>query len=230
MATPATPGALEAAFEALQRWSEWQDLHGTNAAPRSNTMDAMTPKLDNSIDRLIKMMGMTTSDNDGQALVAIRAANALLRKLNTDWDSILRGKISIIADPFGDIPVVQQAPKPPAPKADTTSPNPWPGAPPPWTRPKAPPPRPGFNRPEATLRGAAPTAPKAQRITPAWPKSKEIDGFFAILSLRKYSTKIQDRIIQARDRYTQQHGLHSADYMYIRDLAKKQGIGSIADL
>lgn len=214
-------------------------LHAWKAHHGEPTMDAMTPKLDNSIDRLIKMMGMTTSDNDGQALVALRAANALLKKLNTDWDAVLRGKISIIADPFGDIPVVQQAPKPP-PEPPRPTPQQTPG---PWSKPAPNP----FRRTQGsaaspqgshTTPGAAPgfggafnqSPPRAQRITPAWPKSKEIDGFFAILSLRKYSNKIQDRIVQARDRYTAQGGLHSADYMYIHDLAQKQGIGSIADL
>lgn len=195
-------------------------------------MDAMTPKLETSIDRLIKMMGMTTSDNDGQALVALRAANALLKKLNTDWDAVLRGKISIIADPFGDIPVVQQAPKPPPPKAADPAPaRPWSqrSKPNPYTGQQTA--QPGHGTPGAApgYGGYTPPPPKTPP-KPAFPTSQEINGFFAMLSLRKYSPKITQRIQEARNRYQAQGGLHSADYMYIRDLAQKQGIGSIADL
>lgn len=59
---------------------------------------------DNLLSRLIKMMGMTTSDNDGQALVALRAANRELVKLGKTWDDVLRGKIKVVANPFADIP------------------------------------------------------------------------------------------------------------------------------
>lgn len=54
---------------------------------------------------LIKMLGMTDSDSDGQALVAIRKANAQVRKLGTTWEDLLRGKVTVIADPFnaGDL-------------------------------------------------------------------------------------------------------------------------------
>ena len=38
---------------------------------------------------LIKMLGMTTSSHDGEALVAIRKANALLVENNLNWDQLL---------------------------------------------------------------------------------------------------------------------------------------------
>lgn len=55
-----------------------------------------------TIDRskLIKLMMMTQSSNDGEALAAVRKANALLKVSNLDWDSFIRS-----------IPV--QRPKPP---------------------------------------------------------------------------------------------------------------------
>jgi hypothetical protein len=62
------------------------------------------------LDIFIKMLGMTTSDNDGQALVAIRKANQYLsEKLRSDWEAFVRGKIKVEADPFAAAPVV--APK-----------------------------------------------------------------------------------------------------------------------
>lgn len=55
-------------------------------------------------DLLIKILGMTTSENDNQALVAIRKANALLRDNGWDWEKLIQGKIRIIEDPFKSVP------------------------------------------------------------------------------------------------------------------------------
>lgn len=52
---------------------------------------------------LAKLLKMTTSDTDAEALVAIRKANALLKTSGWDWDKLLAGKIKIIADPFATI-------------------------------------------------------------------------------------------------------------------------------
>lgn len=49
---------------------------------------------------LIKMMGMTQSDNDNQALVAIRKANEVLKAAGWDWERVLRGKIKVVENPF----------------------------------------------------------------------------------------------------------------------------------
>lgn len=54
---------------------------------------------------LAKLLKMTTSDSDGECLVAIRKANALLRGAGWDWDKLLAGKIRVIADPFSSVPV-----------------------------------------------------------------------------------------------------------------------------
>ena len=45
------------------------------------------------IDRakLIKLLGMTTSQNDGEALNAIRMVNAMLKVNKLDWDSAIAG-------------------------------------------------------------------------------------------------------------------------------------------
>lgn len=53
---------------------------------------------------LRKMLNMTTSDNDGQALVAIRKANKLLSDAGWSWDKLLAGKIKIVESPFKNMP------------------------------------------------------------------------------------------------------------------------------
>jgi hypothetical protein len=74
---------------------------------------------DNDLERLIKIMGQTTNDNDNQALVAVRTANRLADRLG-GWSEILRGKVrvNIIADPFANMKVPTPQPsryKPTAP-------------------------------------------------------------------------------------------------------------------
>lgn len=49
---------------------------------------------------LIKLLGMTGSSSDGEALVAIRKANALLQTAGWTWERLIHGKIRVIADPF----------------------------------------------------------------------------------------------------------------------------------
>lgn len=49
---------------------------------------------------LIKIMGMTTASNDGEALAAMRRANALLVGAGWDWEKLIRGKITVVEDPF----------------------------------------------------------------------------------------------------------------------------------
>lgn len=55
---------------------------------------------DNSLDLLIKMLKMTTVKEDTVAIVALRKAEAQMAKLGWDWDSLLRGKVKVIEDPF----------------------------------------------------------------------------------------------------------------------------------
>ena len=96
---------------------------------------------------LAKLLRMSTSPNDGEALTAIRKANELLRSAGWDWDKLLAGKIKVAADPFSGLgtphnptPVrtaPSPAPRPPHPTAPP--PRSYPSQPP---RPQAPPPPP----------------------------------------------------------------------------------------
>ena len=79
----------------------------------------------------MKILGMTTSDNDGQALVAIRKANKLLADAGWTWERLIAGKITIVQDPFNGVGdsfanMFTAAPKAktstPAPKAATPTP------------------------------------------------------------------------------------------------------------
>lgn len=93
---------------------------------------------------LRKMLNMTTSDNDGQALVAIRKANELLAAAGWSWDKLLAGKIKVIESPFKDMPNPSRAKQ----VEEPTATRPWQpqrSAPAPQSAPN-PPPRP-FARP-----------------------------------------------------------------------------------
>lgn len=49
----------------------------------------MAPKF----DQLIKLMMLTTSDNDPEALSALRKANALIASSNMNWEELLKAKV-----------------------------------------------------------------------------------------------------------------------------------------
>lgn len=87
-----------------------------------------------NLDLLIKLLKMTTSSSEGEVLVAIRKANEHLKhKLSSDWESLLRGKVTIIEDPFA------KAPTPPPGHQQSRRPPPPPSAPPrPATSPSQP--------------------------------------------------------------------------------------------
>lgn len=77
---------------------------------------------DLKLETFIKVILMTGSDSDGEALAAIRRANSMLRAANTNWDALLRGKVTVVADPFTSIEVPRNnasqrpaAPPPPPP-------------------------------------------------------------------------------------------------------------------
>lgn len=53
-----------------------------------------------NLELLIKLLKLTTSSNDGEALLASRKANEVLGKFGGDWEALLRGKVTVIADPF----------------------------------------------------------------------------------------------------------------------------------
>lgn len=109
-----------------------------------------------NLDLLIKCLKMTHSTNDGQALVAMRKANEQLLKFGGDWETLLRGKVKIIADPFASINIPNprsedpyrrgpHVPPPPPPPPVYTPQRPTPTTPP---RPAAPPPPPPTPTPD----------------------------------------------------------------------------------
>lgn len=57
-----------------------------------------------NLGTLIKCLKMTTSSHDGEALIAIRKANEQLQKFGGDWETLLRGKVTVIGDPFAAVP------------------------------------------------------------------------------------------------------------------------------
>jgi hypothetical protein len=46
-------------------------------------------------EKFIKLMMMTTSDQDHEALVALRKANAIIAGMNNNWEEVLRGKVKV---------------------------------------------------------------------------------------------------------------------------------------
>lgn len=84
---------------------------------------------------LIKLLKMTTSSHDGEALTAMRKANEQLGKFGGDWEALIRGKVTIIADPF------TSASPPPMPTRSQYG-SAAPPAPPPPPRPRPTPPQP----------------------------------------------------------------------------------------
>lgn len=90
---------------------------------------------------LIKLLRMTTSDNDPEALAALRKANALLVSAGWDWERLIHSKIRIIEDPFKNL----GTPSAPARAANGS----------------------GFARPQPQPQSAPVTPPK--RTTTTWP-------------------------------------------------------------
>jgi hypothetical protein len=119
-------------------------------------MTSPPPDLDKQpLELLIKIMRMTEAE-DNIALTAIRRANSHLKKMGTDWEALLRGKVKIIADPFASINIPASAMNPNRNQDYTPAPprRPAPQAPPrPQPRPAAPSPRPQ-PRPASPLRQA----------------------------------------------------------------------------
>lgn len=81
-------------------------------------------------DRLLKLLRLTTSHTDGEALAAIRKANEWLLSKGLDWDKLLSGTVTIMADPFTEVP---------APTPDPIHSSRTPHVPPTPQRPQAPP-------------------------------------------------------------------------------------------
>jgi hypothetical protein len=134
--------------QSWQQLSDWmnaqiQKLHAhTTLAWEVQQMSEDLPKQ----DLLIKLLKMTTSSNDGEALTALRKANMLLLSAGWDWEKLIHGKIKVIEDPFKNTldpfenrqPARRPPPPPPPPRptpAQRPAPPPPPPPPPPKPRP-----------------------------------------------------------------------------------------------
>jgi hypothetical protein len=83
---------------------------------------------------LIKLLKLTTSNNDSEALAAMRKANEQLPKLGGDWEKLLLGQVKVVADPFANL---QAAPKPHVAETAKPKPAPQPQAQPTWAQQQA---------------------------------------------------------------------------------------------
>ncbi|HEY0724706.1 MAG TPA: hypothetical protein VGD41_12090, partial [Pyrinomonadaceae bacterium] len=115
---------------------------------------------------LIKLLKMTTSSNDGEALMAIRKANEQLKKFGGDWEALLRGKVTMITNPFAggginSAPDLSQVRR-------SSGPPPHPGAPPKPQPAPQPQPQPfhGYRKPQPQPQ----PRPQAAKTTAAKPQ------------------------------------------------------------
>lgn len=125
---------------------------------------------------LIKLLGMTGSANDGEALVALRKATSLLDSAGWTWERLVRAKITVVADPFAQIKTPPAADK--IDEENINSPSRRPSAPTRCTSPP-PPPRP---RPTPAAQPASRPAPN-----PAAMPNSPIGGFSAGATTRSWS-------------------------------------------
>lgn len=80
-----------------------------------------------NLDLLIKLLGMTRSANDAEALVAVRKANDQVAKFKTTWEDLLKGRVKVVADPFASVaqpPQHKSSAPPPASAAGLHRPPP----------------------------------------------------------------------------------------------------------
>jgi hypothetical protein len=111
---------------------------------------AMAEELPN-LGLLIKLMKLTSSSNDSEALLAVRKANEQLVKFGGDWEKLLLGKVTVIGDPFESVAPPKQQPR----YTNAAPPPPTPRTPPPstaqWSNSNSPP-RPAQPRRPARVR------------------------------------------------------------------------------
>jgi hypothetical protein len=112
-------------------------MRRSSSAATSRTTAMVSEELPN-LGLLIKLMKLTSSSNDSEALLAVRKANEQLVKFGGDWEKLLLGKVTVIGDPFESV----AAPKPTYGHT-AAPPPPTPRTPPPSTRT---PPQPTYQR------------------------------------------------------------------------------------
>lgn len=98
----------------------------------------MTDKDPPNLGLLIKLMKLTASPNDAEALLAVRKANEQLLKFGGDWERLLTGRVTITGDPFLATPVPTQTWTNRRQATAPARPQPRPAAPPPPPPPTAP--------------------------------------------------------------------------------------------
>jgi hypothetical protein len=78
-----------------------QKKEKTSFKPKEPVMTAQPSNL--NLERLIKLMKLAASPsaNPNEAWLAFTRANEMLLSQKWDWEKLLRGKISLVADPFG---------------------------------------------------------------------------------------------------------------------------------
>lgn len=127
------------AFEWSLTVPEQQRVDVTFVNPEAQRKMSDAPNANNgptgniNFDILIKLLGMTGSSNDNEALVAMRKANAQLEKIPTTWEALLRGRVTIVQDPFASMapppstakraPPGAPTPPPPPPQARQSGPT-----------------------------------------------------------------------------------------------------------
>lgn len=137
---------------------------------------ATTPDLDGQpLELLIKIMRMTEAE-DNIALTAIRRANNQLKKMGTDWEAVLRGKVKIIADPFASINIPASVMNPNRNQDYTPAARPMPPRRPQPPPPPPPDPDPGnsymfTSRPQPQPRSRPQPAPRPTVVEPPGPKN-----------------------------------------------------------
>jgi hypothetical protein len=115
---------------------------------------AMAEELPN-LALLIKLMKLTASSNDSEALLAVRKANEQLIKFGGDWERLLLGKVTVIGDPFESVP---------APKASTYTKTP--PSPPPRPQPQPRPAQQSYSySPRSTYQAPRPRKVRPSKIT-----------------------------------------------------------------
>ena len=134
---------------------QWHDIYGK--APRKEPMTEPPKAKSLNLELLIKLLKLTASSNDSEALLAMRKAHEVLTKFGGDWEALLHGKVTVIADPFtvaAPPPPQHHAPPPRAPVA----PTPRKYTPTPQT----------YGTPASHARQQAAAAQKAQQTQAAW--------------------------------------------------------------
>ena|SRR5258708_4987622 len=111
-------------------------------------------------DLLLKLLGMTTSASDNEALMAIRRANELLTRAGWTWEMLLKNKIKVFENPFNGI----SDPRRPKPSEEELKP----------IMPQVPPrPRPLHDMPNHFADGRVQQQPQKQSMQPPIPRSWE---------------------------------------------------------